>query len=183
MIRPTYLPSGDAGGEALAVQAEAIGEVWGGGDCWTALAALIPRGRLAAVMVSVKLIPVDPRSVLQAFDAHLAERQLRLEAVVIGGTALNLLGVVHRTTKDCDILHPSLPPAVVEAARDFAALRRSQGESLTDLLDCVALAPTAGELNELQPWLVTQDAAPEWPEHVRAVLEDLARRCGHGLQP
>lgn len=127
---------------------------------------------------------------------------------------------------------------MVEAAREFAALRRSQGDALaddwlnkgpeslaallpsgwqdrlvevfrgeaillrclgrldllrskvfslcdraTDLLDCVALAPTAAELSELQPWLVTQDAAPEWPEHVQAVLEDLARRCGHGLHP
>jgi hypothetical protein len=175
--------------------------------------------------------------VLQAFDAYLAERELRLEAVVIGGAALNLLGVVQRTTRDCDILYPSLPPAVVEAARDFAARRRSAGDSLaddwlnngpeslaallpagwqdrlvevfrgeaiilrclgrldllrsklfslcdraTDLFDRVALAPTAAELQELRPWLVTQDAAPEWPEHVRAVLEDLARRCGHGLQ-
>jgi hypothetical protein len=51
----------------------------------------------------------------------------------------------------------------------------------TDLRDCVALAPTAGELAALRPWLHDQDANPEWPTHVDAVLADLARRCGHGV--
>lgn len=179
---------------------------------------------------------MDPRTTLVAFDAHLVDRGLRLEAVVIGGAALNLLGVVQRTTNDCDILHPSLPPNVVEAAREFASVRRSAGDFLaddwlnngpqslaallpdgwqerlvevfrgeavtlrclgrldflrsklfslcdraTDLADCVALSPSAAELSEIEPWLVAQDAAAEWPEHVRAVLEDLAQRSGHGL--
>lgn len=75
---------------------------------------------------------MDPRAVLTAFDAHLVARHLRLEAVVIGGAALNLLGVVHRTTKDCDILHPALPEAVVDAAKEFAALRRADGDVLAD---------------------------------------------------
>ena len=50
---------------------------------------------------------------------------VELEAVVIGGAALNLLGVVHRTTKDCDILHPALPQAVVEAAHGPQSLARA----------------------------------------------------------
>lgn len=54
-------------------------------------------------------------------------RELRLEAVVIGGAALNLLGVVQRTTRDCDVLHPALPSAVVAAAQEFAAQRRRDG--------------------------------------------------------
>lgn len=73
-----------------------------------------------------------PRELLQAFDRHLADRNLRLKAVVIGGAALNLLGIVHRTTKDCDILHPTLPTPVVEAARAFARLQREAGEALGD---------------------------------------------------
>ena len=44
-----------------------------------------------------------PREVLTAFDGYLGKRALRLDAVVIGGTALNLLGIVSRPTKDCDI--------------------------------------------------------------------------------
>ncbi|MBN1608298.1 MAG: hypothetical protein JW940_16835 [Polyangiaceae bacterium] len=177
---------------------------------------------------------MDPKVVLAAFDAHLAARHLRLEAVVIGGAALNLLGVVHRTTKDCDILHPALPQAVVEAAKEFAALRRADGDVLADdwlnngpqslapllptgwqerlvvvfegdvivlrslgrldllrskvfslcdraldLNDCVALAPTPEELREIEPWLALQDGNPDWPDHVRSVLEDLGRRLGY----
>ena len=60
---------------------------------------------------------MDPATIIAAFDAFLAERGLRFEAVVIGGTALNLLGVVRRTTRDCDVLHPEIPPDVLLAAR------------------------------------------------------------------
>lgn len=51
---------------------------------------------------------------------------------MIGGAALNLLGVIERPTRDCDILHPSLPAAIVDAARAFAAELRTSGESLDD---------------------------------------------------
>jgi hypothetical protein len=69
---------------------------------------------------------------LIAFDQYLADHSLRLEAVVIGGAALNLLGVVSRPTKDCDILHPALPREILEAARAFAAEARSRGDTLDD---------------------------------------------------
>jgi hypothetical protein len=42
------------------------------------------------------------------------------DAVVISGAALNLLGVVSRLTKDCDILHPEIPNEIAEASRGFA---------------------------------------------------------------
>ena len=60
------------------------------------------------------------------------DRALRLDAVVIGGAALNLLGVVSRPTKDCDILYPQLPAAIAEAARAFAAELRRRGQVLAD---------------------------------------------------
>ena len=75
---------------------------------------------------------MDPRRTLTAFDAYLAGRALRLEAVVIGGAALNLLGVVARPTRDCDILVPALAPAITEAARAFAAEMRTAGDTLQD---------------------------------------------------
>ena len=50
-----------------------------------------------------------------------------------------------------------------------------------DLQDCIALAPTALELDAILPWLEHQDANPEWPEYVRGVVADLRRRLGHGL--
>jgi hypothetical protein len=71
-----------------------------------------------------------PRIVIAAFDAFLAERGLRFEAVVIGGTALNLLGVVHRTTRDCDVLHPAIPASILQAAKDFAIERSGHGDPL-----------------------------------------------------
>jgi hypothetical protein len=48
-----------------------------------------------AGLVSVTLIPnMKPTGIIAAFDRYLAARNLRLEAVVIGGAALHLLGVV-----------------------------------------------------------------------------------------
>jgi hypothetical protein len=75
---------------------------------------------------------MKPREVLQAFDHYLGERNLRLDGVVIGGTALNLLGVVARPTKDCDILYPPLPDAVVNAASAFARELSRNGQILAD---------------------------------------------------
>lgn len=73
---------------------------------------------------------MEPRAVIAAFDTFLAERGLRFEAVVIGGTALNLLGVVRRTTRDCDVLHPEIPASILRAAKDFATERSGHGDPL-----------------------------------------------------
>jgi hypothetical protein len=131
---------------------------------------------------------MKPTEVLVAFDRYRAARNLRLEAVVIGGAALNLLGVVSRPTRDCDILLPPLPAAIVEAAGAFAAEVRRSGGTLADdwpnngpasVAD--QLPPTAAELQVWLPLLEQQDANPDWPAHVRATLADVARRLGHGL--
>ena len=177
-----------------------------------------------------------PRPTIEAFDSHLADLGLRLEAVVIGGSALALLGVIARPTRDFDILAPVLPPEIAEAARAFARAQRRLGIDLmddwlnngpkqvgdvlpkawqlrirrvfegralvlstlgradllktklfalcdrgTDLPDCVALGPTAAELDEAALWLAEQDANPEWPAHVDATIADLSRRLGHGV--
>lgn len=67
------------------------------------------------------MIPVDARITIPAFDAFLAERRLTLRATVIGGAALQLMGVIERPTKDCDVLDPELPEPIREAAELFAA--------------------------------------------------------------
>ncbi len=72
---------------------------------------------------------MDPRTTLTAFDRYLADRGLALDAVVVGGTALNLLGVIARQTRDCDILHPALSAEVVEASRAFATEIRPRAGS------------------------------------------------------
>ena len=75
---------------------------------------------------------MDPRTTLVAFDRYLADRGLALQAVVVGGAALNLLGVITRQTRDCDILHPTLSPEVVQASRAFAAEVTTAGGNLKE---------------------------------------------------
>jgi len=177
-----------------------------------------------------------PRPTIRAFDAYLTNRRLRFDAIVVGGSALALLGVTDRQTRDFDILHPELSGEVTEAARAFAAQKRGEGVELaddwlnngpmqlvdvlpegwrlrvrtvfagdalilralgradliktkvfalcdrgTDLADCIALAPTADELKEAEPWVAEQDANPMWPDHVKATFDDLRGRLGHGI--
>ncbi len=179
---------------------------------------------------------MQPRRTIEAFDRYLAERDLRLDAVVLGGAALGLLGIINRLTEDFDVMYPEIPRAVAAASRAFAAERTRAGDALDDdwlnngpmslagvlpagwqerleplfrgvavhlhtlgradllrsklfalcdraldLADCIALAPTAGELAALSEWVEHQDANPDWPAHVRATLEDLGRRLGHGV--
>jgi hypothetical protein len=68
-----------------------------------------------------------PRPTIDAFDRHLAMHGLRFEGVVIGGSALGLMGVIQRPTRDFDILVPELPPEILAAARDFAKTQRQAG--------------------------------------------------------
>jgi hypothetical protein len=71
-----------------------------------------------------------PRPTIEAFDRHLLGLGLRFEGVVIGGSALGLMGLIQRPTRDCDILVPELPPAIAAAARDFAKAQREAGVEL-----------------------------------------------------
>ncbi len=75
---------------------------------------------------------MEATTTIALFDHFLAERGLSFEAVVIGGAALALLGIVSRQTRDCDILRPALPPEIRDAARAFATTMRAQGDALDD---------------------------------------------------
>jgi hypothetical protein len=66
------------------------------------------------------------------FDRYLEARGLHFDAVVIGGAALNLLGVVSRLTKDCDILFPEIPKDIAKASQAFAGEVRGNGGDLAD---------------------------------------------------
>jgi hypothetical protein len=127
----------------------------------------LPRHSDAERLVSVILIPVRPREMLTAFDRYLAGHGLRLEAVVIGGAALNLLGLVSRPTKDCDILHPTLPLEIQEAARAFAAQVRGSGDTLAD--DWLNNGPAS----------LAQQLPPGWQAHLQTVFsgQALLLRC------
>jgi hypothetical protein len=83
------------------------------------------------MLVSVILIPIGDlmivKEILQQFDEYLLKRGLRFEAVVIGGAALNLLGVISRPTNDCDVLCPEIPAKIADASHAFAADIRERG--------------------------------------------------------
>ena len=179
------------------------------------------------------MLPVET---VRAFDRVLRDSDLTLHAVVVGGAALSLLGLIERQTRDVDVLVPDLSEGMSEASRSFARQQRKAGfhleddwlnngpSSLKDLLpdgwedrtqvvftgeaitlstlgrsdllrtklfalcdrgidlgDCLALAPTEVELSDAESWVVVQDTNPMWPEHVRATLDDLRKRLGHGV--
>ena len=179
---------------------------------------------------------MKPTEIIPMFDAFLTERDLSLEAVLIGGAALALQGVIARETRDFDILDPELPEAILEASRAFARAISGSGDILRDdwlnngpaqlslllpegwrtrlqlayrgramtlwapgradflltklfalcdrgldLNDCLAMEPTQQELDTAAAWIAMQDMNPDWPAHVQETLEDLGRRCGHGL--
>jgi hypothetical protein len=73
-----------------------------------------------------------PRPTIEAFDARLVGLDLQLEAIVVGGSALALLGVTSRQTRDFDIISPELPPTILEAAKSFAREQRQLGVELLD---------------------------------------------------
>jgi hypothetical protein len=98
------------------------------------------------------------------FDKYLAKRGLQFEAVAIGGAALNLLGVVSRLTKDCDILYPEIPGDIADASRAFATEVRAMGDTLQD--DWLNNGPAS---------LVSQ-LLPEWQERLQTLFSGKAIR-------
>ena len=75
---------------------------------------------------------MQPKPIAEAFDDWLTEHSLQLEAAVVGGAALALLGTTSRQTRDFDILDPELPLEILESAREFAKQMRGDGIELTD---------------------------------------------------
>lgn len=75
-----------------------------------------------------------PRPTIEAFDRHLDALGLRFEGVVIGGSALALLGITQRATRDFDVLSPELSASITSAASGFAKAQRAAGIDLED--DC-----------------------------------------------
>jgi hypothetical protein len=105
---------------------------------------------------------MKPRETLEAFDIYLAERGLCLDAVVVGGAALNLLGVVSRPTKDCDILYPLLSDEIAGAAKAFAVMKRQASEVISD--DWLNNGPTT----------LAARLPADWRDHLRTVFSGRA---------
>ena len=67
------------------------------------------------------LLPIfDPNIIIPEFDKFLAIRGGQLKAVVIGGAALTLLGIINRGTRDVDLLEATIPDDIRLAAQEFA---------------------------------------------------------------
>lgn len=124
----------------------------------------LTQGRWKLTLVSVNPIPgiMLPRPTLDAFDRYLRSVGLRFEGVVIGGSALGLMGVIQRATRDVDILVPELPQAIASAARDFAKAQRQTGVELVD--DWINNGPLA--LGDVLP--------AGWRDRVQRIFEGAA---------
>lgn len=75
---------------------------------------------------------MKPSDIIPLFDRHLSDRGVIFEAVAVGGTALALLGLISRETRDCDVIEPQLPGHILEASRAFAQALGRQGVVLGD---------------------------------------------------
>ena len=75
---------------------------------------------------------MKPTEVIPLFDSYLADHDLSLEGILVGGAALALLGVISRETRDFDLVEPELPEFVKDAAKAFAAELRNRGVILRD---------------------------------------------------
>lgn len=63
---------------------------------------------------------MDPLSIIKEFDLYLAEKGLFFDAIIIGGAALSILGVISRQTQDVDVLDPKIPENILSASKEFA---------------------------------------------------------------
>ena len=63
---------------------------------------------------------MKPIEVIEKFDEYLTKNQMTFDAVVIGGAALSILGIISRQTQDVDILDPEIPEAIINASKNFA---------------------------------------------------------------
>jgi hypothetical protein len=73
---------------------------------------------------------MKPAEIFRQFDAYLAVKGLSLDAIVIGGAALAILGTITRETQDCDVLFPKIPADILAAAKDFSVQITGQGGDL-----------------------------------------------------
>jgi len=136
-----------------------------------------------------------PRPTIEAFDRHLLGLGLRFEGVVIGGSALGLMGVIQRPTRDfaktqrkagVDLLDDWLNNGPMQLGDVLPAGWRERVERIFE--GQVLVLTTLGRSDLLKSKLFALcDRGTDlpgnelWPAHVRATVADLARRLGHGV--
>lgn len=64
---------------------------------------------------------MKPQQTIEAFDQFLFKKEKSFSAVIIGGGALAIMGVISRETQDVDVLEPALPADIINLSQEFAA--------------------------------------------------------------
>jgi hypothetical protein len=62
---------------------------------------------------------MDVQKTLLKFDKYLVTKNVTFEAVIIGGAALNIMGVISRNTVDVDCLDPKIPEEIIHLSKEF----------------------------------------------------------------
>lgn len=75
---------------------------------------------------------MKPESIIPLFDSYLDKQRQSFQAIVVGGAALAIMGIIQRETQDCDILDPKIPDQIKEIAKEFATDMNRQGGFLKE---------------------------------------------------
>lgn len=73
-----------------------------------------------------------PNEIIAEFDEFLRANKTTFMGVAIGGAPLNLLGIIIRETRDCDIIDPVIPKKVQKLALALAKKDQARGGNLRD---------------------------------------------------
>lgn len=131
---------------------------------------------------------MKPLETIRKFDQYLKAQSLSFKGVIIGDSALSILGVITRETQDCDVLDPNIPESIQEAAKSFAKEQCLEHDWLNNGPESLKRdLPKGWRLRlqnlfegEAQSWVSKQDANPDWPKHVeemfKNILDQLSKR-------
>jgi hypothetical protein len=87
---------------------------------------------LSGISIYDTIFHMRPKDTIQDFNAFLAARNVRFTAIAIGGSALAILGVISRETRDFDILDPQIPQNIQSIAIEFALEQTRKGSVLRE---------------------------------------------------
>lgn len=149
---------------------------------------------------------IKPKEILEQFDLYLIEKKLDFSAIVIGGAALSILGVITRQTQDVDVLDPQIPEEIMEASKLFAKQFNIEETSLKEnwlnhgpatLKNYLRpdwrkrLAPlfygkavhllTLGRIDLIGTKVLAYDTNSDWPSYVDSQVRILAEKLGYGI--
>ena len=118
------------------------------------------------------MIRFQPNEIITEFDRYLDEQSLNYEAIVIGGAALALLGIITRTTRDVDLpLSLNFMPPVIGTLTIFM---------IKDVVNLIGVSrePVSRILADLRDAGILKDSKP-----AKAIQGYLETSNTYGSQP